>query len=67
MLTVNGGHVYDKIEKISNALQRTNSETTSSDEWNAPKIQFKRGRESQYAIYAMRSAGLIRPRVKRCI
>ena len=57
MLTVNGGHVYDKIEKISNALQRTNSETTSSDEWNAPKIQFKEG-ESQYAIYAMRSAGI---------
>ena len=44
MLTVNGGHVYDKIEKISNALQRTNSETTSSDEWNAPKIQFKEGK-----------------------
>ena len=57
MLTVNGGHVYDKIEKISNALQRSNKETTDSDEWNAPKIQFKEG-ESQYAIYAMRSAGI---------
>lgn len=66
MLTVNGGHVYDKIEKISNALQRTNSETTSSDEWNAPKIQFKEG-ESQYAIYAMRSAGIDPATVKRCI
>ncbi len=66
MLTVNGGHVYDKIEKISNALQRTNSETTSSDEWNAPKIQFKEERVSICDL-CHAFAGLIRPRVKRCI
>lgn len=55
-LTINGGHVYDQIKRISNALDRTNS-TQSGDEWNLPKIQYREG-GSQYDIYAMRSAGI---------
>lgn len=52
-VSVTGGHVMDKIVKISNALKNTQYDQG----YDMPKILFKDG-GSQYDIYTMRSAGI---------
>lgn len=54
-VTLTGGHVMDEIRHISNSLK--NTEVADSDDSSKPKILFQEG-GSQYAIYAMRSAGI---------
>ncbi len=54
-LTLTGGHVMDQIRHISDSLK--NTEVSDADDSSKPKILFKEG-GSQYAIYAMRSAGI---------
>ena len=51
---INGSHNFDKITKISDALEKTNK---GGDTGVQPKILYKEG-GSQYDIYAVRSAGI---------
>ena len=51
---INGSHNFDKITKISDALEKTNQ---GGDTGTKPKLLYKEG-GSQYDIYAVRSAGI---------
>ena len=63
MVMVNGSHVFDKLTSISDALK---AENMAAYYGVKPQPMFVEG-GSQFGIYAMRSAELIRLPGKRCI